>query len=74
MAIVIWFFLNRHRFGAHVYAVGDNKDSSRLMGIPVDRVKMFTFVIVGGFAALSGLIQSLDVSYFWPTRSRAANC
>ncbi len=66
VAIVIWFFLNRHRFGAHVYAVGDNKDSSRLMGIPVDRVKTLTFVIVGGFAALAGLIQSLDVSYFWP--------
>ena len=66
----IWFFLNRHRFGAHVYAVGDNEDSSRLMGIPVDRVKTLTFVIVGGFAALSGLIQSLDVSYFWPTRRR----
>ncbi len=67
VAIVVWFFLNRHRFGAHVYAVGDNEDSSRLMGIPVDRVKMLTFVVVGGFAALSGLIQSLDVSYFWPT-------
>jgi simple sugar transport system permease protein len=67
VAVVIWFFLNRHRFGAHVYAVGDNEDSSRLMGINVDKVKTLTFVIVGGFAALSGLIQSLDVSYFWPT-------
>ena len=67
VAIVVWFFLNRHRFGAHVYAVGDNEDSSRLMGIPVDRVKTLTFVIVGAGAALSGLIQSLDVSYFWPT-------
>ncbi len=67
VAVVVWFFLNRHRFGAHVYAVGDNEDSARLMGIPVDRVKTLTFVIVGGFAALSGMIQSLDVSYFWPT-------
>ncbi len=67
IAIVVWFFLNRHRFGAHVYNVGDNEDSSRLMGINVDRVKILTFVIVGAAAALSGLIQSLDVSYFWPT-------
>lgn len=67
VAVVIWFLLNRHRFGAHVYASGDNEDSSRLMGIPVDKVKTLAFVIVGGFAALSGLIQSLDVSYFWPT-------
>lgn len=66
-AIVVWFILNRHRFGAHVYLTGDNEDSSRLMGINVDRVKILTFAIVGLAAAFAGLVQSLDVSYFWPT-------
>jgi simple sugar transport system permease protein len=66
-AIVIWFLLNRHKFGAHVYLTGDNEDSSRLMGIGVDRVKILTFAIVGFAAAFAGLVQSLDVSYFWPT-------
>jgi simple sugar transport system permease protein len=66
-AIVIWFILNRHRFGAHVYLTGDNEDSSRLMGINVNRIKILTFAIVGLAAAFSGLVQSLDVSYFWPT-------
>ena len=67
IAIVVWFLLNRHRFGAHVYLTGDNDDSARLMGINVDRIKILTFVIVGVAAAFSGLVQSLDVSYFWPT-------
>lgn len=67
VAIFIWFLLNRHRFGAHVYLTGDNIDSARLMGVNVDRVKTMAFVIVGVFAALAGLVQSLDVSYFWPT-------
>ena len=66
-AIAVWFLLNRHRFGAHVYLTGDNEDSSRLMGINVNRIKILTFVIVGVAAAFSGLVQSLDVSYFWPT-------
>jgi simple sugar transport system permease protein len=66
-AIVIWYLLNRHKFGAHVYLTGDNEDSSRLMGIAVDRVKIATFAIVGFAAAFAGLVQSLDVSYFWPT-------
>ncbi len=66
-AVIIWFILNRHRFGAHVYLTGDNEDSSRLMGIGVNRVKTLTFVFVGLAAAFSGLVQSLDVSYFWPT-------
>jgi simple sugar transport system permease protein len=67
LAIAIWFLLNRHKFGAHVYLTGDNMDSARLMGVDVDRVKIICFVIVGLFAAFAGLVQSLDVSYFWPT-------
>ena len=67
IAVAVWFLLNRHRFGAHVYLTGDNEDSSRLMGINVNRIKILTFVIVGVAAAFSGLVQSLDVSYFWPT-------
>jgi simple sugar transport system permease protein len=67
VAIAIWFLLNRHKFGAHVYLTGDNMDSARLMGVNVDRVKTLCFVIVGLFAAFAGLVQSLDVSYFWPT-------
>jgi len=67
LAIAIWFLLNRHKFGAHVYLTGDNIDSARLMGVDVDRVKIICFVIVGVAAAFAGLVQSLDVSYFWPT-------
>jgi simple sugar transport system permease protein len=66
-AILVWFILNRHMFGAHVYLTGDNEESSRLMGIDVSRTKILTFAIVGFAAAFSGLVQSLDVSYFWPT-------
>jgi simple sugar transport system permease protein len=66
-AIAIWFLLNRHKFGAHVYLTGDNIDSARLMGVNVDRTKTICFVLVGMAAAFAGLVQSLDVSYFWPT-------
>jgi simple sugar transport system permease protein len=67
VAVAMWYLLNRHRFGAHVYLTGDNIDSARLMGVNVDRVKIICFAIVGFFAAFAGLVQSLDVSYFWPT-------
>ncbi|MEJ5198156.1 MAG: ABC transporter permease [Anaerolineae bacterium] len=67
IALAMWFILNRHKFGAHVYLTGDNVESARLMGVNVDRVKMLCFAIVGMFAAFAGLVQSLDVSYFWPT-------
>ncbi len=43
---------NRHSFGARVKAVGDNPDSAGQMGIPVDRIRVATFVFVGLGAAL----------------------
>jgi simple sugar transport system permease protein len=66
-ALVIWFFLNRHRFGAHVYLTGDNLESARLMGVNVHRTKTLTFAIVGFAAAFAGFVVSEDVLFFWPT-------
>ncbi len=67
IALVVWFFLNRHRFGAHVYLTGDNVESARLMGVNVGLTKILTFAIVGAAAAFSGFLISEDVLFFWPT-------
>ncbi len=67
VALMTWVFLNRHRFGAHVYLVGDNKESARLMGVNVGRTKTIVFGITGLAAAFAGMIVSLELSYYWPT-------
>jgi simple sugar transport system permease protein len=67
IAIMVWLFLNRHRFGAHVYLVGDNIESARLMGVNVARTKLLVFAVVGVAAAFAGLVVSMEVLYFWPT-------
>ncbi|HUI69668.1 MAG TPA: ABC transporter permease [Spirochaetia bacterium] len=67
VAGIVWFFLNRHRFGAHVYLTGDNIDSARLMGVNVDRTKIISFAVVGAAAAFAGFVVSEDVLFFWPT-------
>ena len=67
IAILMWILLNRHRFGAHVYLVGDNEQSARLMGVNVGRTRMLVFALVGVAAALGGILSSMEVSYFWPT-------
>jgi simple sugar transport system permease protein len=67
VAVVMWFFLNRHKFGAHVYLVGDNVESARLMGVNVGRTKILTFALVGLAAAFAGFVMSLQLLYFWPT-------
>jgi simple sugar transport system permease protein len=65
--LLAWFFLNRHKFGAHVYLSGDNVESARLMGVNVARTKIITFAVVGLAAAFAGFVVSVEVLYFWPT-------
>lgn len=66
IGIAVWMLLNRHKFGAHVYLIGDNENSARLMGINVERTRMLLFALVGLAAAFGGILQSVDVWYFWP--------
>lgn len=67
IAIGTWVLLNRTSYGAHVYLIGDNEDSARLMGINVGRRKMLVFGVTGLAAAFAGLVASLEVTYYWPT-------
>jgi len=67
VAVVTWFFLNRHKFGAHVYLVGDNVDSAKLMGVNVGRTKIIAFACVGLAAAFAGFVVSAQLLFFWPT-------
>jgi len=66
IAVILWLFLNRHKFGAHIYFVGDNIDSAKMMGVGVDIVKITVFAILGFCAAFAAVITSLEVSYYWP--------
>ncbi len=65
--IALWILLNRTRFGAHVFLVGDNQTSARLMGIDAVSVKTRAFVLVGVTAAFCGLLTSIYGYYFWPS-------
>ena len=67
IAAVTWFFLNRHKYGAHVYLSGDNADSARLMGVNVHRTKIIAFCLVGIVAAFAGFMVSESLLFFWPT-------
>jgi ribose transport system permease protein len=51
-----WFVLRYTRFGRHVYAVGDNLDAARLLGLKVDRILVMTYVLSGAFAGLAGVL------------------
>lgn len=48
--------LNFTRWGRHVLAVGGNEEAARLMGLPVENIKLSVYVLSGALAALAGTI------------------
>jgi simple sugar transport system permease protein len=59
------FLAHFTRFGRTVYAMGGgngaNEQSSRLMGLPVDRTKVLVYVFSGFCSALAGILYSIYV-------------
>jgi galactofuranose transport system permease protein len=51
-----WAALKYTTFGRHVYAVGDDADASRLLGLEVDRVLVGTYALSGALAGLAGVM------------------
>ena len=48
--------LNYTGTGRAVLAIGGNEDASRLMGLPVDRVKFLVYALSGALSGLAGVI------------------
>jgi simple sugar transport system permease protein len=70
LGIFFFILLKRHKFGSHLLFVGDNAESSRMMGINVKRVKTLAFMQTGFFAAFVGILSTLEVTYFWPSQGQ----
>jgi simple sugar transport system permease protein len=68
IAFAMWVLLNRHKFGAHIYLIGDNVNSARLMGVNVDRTRILVFALVGTVAAFAGITASLHVVNFFTSQ------
>jgi ribose transport system permease protein len=54
--VLMYIFLMRTKTGRYIYAVGGNKEASRLSGINVDRILNLVYAMSGFFAALAGIV------------------
>ncbi len=52
----IGLWLNRSTSGRLLRAVGDSPDAARVLGLPVDRVRLIAFTLAGVIAAVAGLL------------------
>lgn len=56
VSVVLYFVLNKTRFGLHVYSTGSNSETSEMLGINKGNIYVLVYLISGllcGFAALA---------------------
>lgn len=52
----VWWWLRETAAGRHVYAVGNNPEATRLVGIPTERVLLGVYVLAGVFYGIASLL------------------
>ncbi|MFM8205273.1 MAG: sugar ABC transporter permease [Actinomycetales bacterium] len=61
------FVLTKTSFGLHIYAVGGNAEAARRAGINVKMIRIYSFMICSGFAAIAGMIFVSRANSISPT-------
>jgi len=67
LAIILHFVLTSTRHGRNAYAVGGNRDAALNAGVRTGRHVLINFALLGGLAALSGILLSTQMGASTPT-------
>lgn len=63
LLLIAYYVLTKVSFGRYFYAVGDNEDGARLIGIPVNRIKIAAFIVSGVSGAIAGCFFVMNVGF-----------
>lgn len=58
LLLVFSLFMTNTVLGRQIYATGSNEQAARLSGVDVDKVRLFTYVVLGGMCALAGIMSA----------------
>ncbi len=56
VVIIAVVVTSKTRFGRYIYAIGGNENAARLSGIPINKIKIWVYVLAGVLAAVGGLL------------------
>lgn len=70
LAVVLWFILNRHRFGEHLLFIGDSKDVARVVGINTVRERIKLFTLMGALAGFSSFLLTIQNFNYFATQGQ----
>jgi D-xylose transport system permease protein len=58
MLLIAWYFTTQTRYGIHLYAVGGDREAAQRAGIPVRRMVLYSFLVLGACAAIAGMVDA----------------
>lgn len=56
VSLIVWFILNKTKFGKDIFAIGVNREAAHLSGVHVTRTAILAYVICGVLTAFGGFI------------------
>jgi ribose transport system permease protein len=56
VALLVHYLLERTPYGRYLHSIGSNESAARLVGIPVERFVLLSFVLSGTLAAFAGVL------------------
>jgi neutral amino acid transport system permease protein len=62
--VLVGLVFSRTQIGKSMRALSDNRELAAVSGVDVDRIVLLTWVIAGGLAGLSGVLQGLIQNSF----------
>lgn len=67
IALVAHFFLQNTIYGRYVIATGSNPDAAFLSGVPIGRITLAVYILMGALSGLSGAVLSARLNGAMPT-------
>jgi branched-chain amino acid transport system permease protein len=66
LMVALWLFIERSKLGRAMRAVAENHETAALLGVNVNQVILFTFIIGSGIAGIAGVLDGLKNSSVSP--------
>jgi ribose/xylose/arabinose/galactoside ABC-type transport system permease subunit len=63
---ICWYVARQTAFGKHLYALGGDREASRLAGVRTTRISIASYVVCATIAAAAGLIELTETSVAAP--------
>jgi ribose transport system permease protein len=55
--VLVLFLTQKTAFGRYIYAIGNNKDAAKILGINVNFIRTSVFAMMGALSAVAGLLM-----------------